>query len=52
MTQVATALESVHLTDPLKGSNRLHIKIFNEVINIDELNEILTASEIKSFKWD
>jgi hypothetical protein len=40
MTQVATILESLHEDSPLKGSENLKLKVYNEVVNLKELVEI------------
>lgn len=43
MTQAATTLEALHQNSPLKGSERLIIKVFNETINIRQLLETFGA---------
>mgnify|MGYP000938070232 CR=1 FL=1 len=43
MTQAATTLEALHLTSPLKGSERLAIRVCHETVNVKQLLDVFGA---------
>ena len=41
MTQASTIIESLHNSNPLKGSENLKVKVYNEVINLKEITQMM-----------